>query len=450
MSHAGHLPRLANFAATLRFESVPEDVRERARWILADTVGCIVAGNRAQPVRRLARSGLPEASCLGTTISMPRADAAFVNGVASTWHDLDEGNLHTKGHAGVQIAPAALAEAEADGLSGERLLLALIAAYEVGCRVYGASAIRLAVHPHGTYGPMAAAVALGVLRGIDAASMANVISIAAGLGVAASRQTLNDGASVRNAYTGLSGRNGFLAHELAAAGITGEHDPFASVFGRIYGTAFSPDAATGGLGVEWKLMRNYFKLHPSARYVHSALDLADMLTPDLDVNMIETVTMETYAMAATMASAEVATPFGTRFSIPIAVAARLLGVEERLDDEGIAPLDNPALHALARRVAVRENPAFTRAWPDRQISEMRITMRDGTSRHATAGFIAGEAERPHPETAMERKFLTLTEPSWGSEATAALAAMKRIETVPDLRTLTAGWRGAAVRQQETA
>ena len=124
-------------------------------------------------------------------------------------------------------------------------------------------------------------VALGMLRGIDAPSMANVISLAAGLGVAASRQTLNDGASVRNAYTGLSGRNGFLAHDLAAAGITGEHDPFAWVFGRIYGTAFSPDAATGGLGVEWKLMRNYFKLHPSARYVHSALDLVDRLSPDL-------------------------------------------------------------------------------------------------------------------------------------------------------------------------
>ena len=381
---------------------------------------------------------------------MLRADAAFVNGVASTWHDLDEGNLHTKGHAGVQIVPAALAEAEAEGLSGKNLMLALIAGYEVGCRVYGASAIRLAVHPHGTYGPLAAAVALGVLRGIEGPLMADVISVAAGLGVAASRQTLNDGASVRNGYTGLSGRNGFLAHDLAGAGITGEHDPFASVFGRIYGTAFSSDAATGGLGLEWKLMRNYFKLHPSARYVHSALDLADVLIPDLDLTMIESVTMDTYAMAATMAATDVATPFGTRFSIPIAVAARLLGVEGKLDDEGVAPLDNQVLHALARRVAVRENPAFTRAWPDRQISEMRIVTRDGTSRHATADFIVGEAERPHPETAMEQKFLTLTAPSWGSEATATLAALRRIESVPDMRTLTTGWRAAAARLQETA
>ena len=64
MSHADHLLRLADFATGLRYESVPEDVRERARWILADTIGCIVAGNRAPPVRRLARSGLLEASCI--------------------------------------------------------------------------------------------------------------------------------------------------------------------------------------------------------------------------------------------------------------------------------------------------------------------------------------------------------------------------------------------------
>ena len=166
--------------------------------------------------------------------------------------------------------------------------------------------------------------------------------------------------------------------------------------------------------------------------------------------MIESVTIETYAMAATMASAKVATPFGTRFSIPIAVAARLLGVEGQLDDEGIAPSDNQALHALAQSVAVRENPAFTRAWPDRQISEMRIVTRAGTSRHATADFIAGEAERPHPETAMQRKFFTLTAPSWGSEATAALGVLRRIEAVPDMRALTTEWRGAAARRQETA
>ena len=38
--------------------------------------------------------------------------------------------------------------------------MSVIVGYEVSCRVYGATAARLAVHPHGTFGPMAAALAL--------------------------------------------------------------------------------------------------------------------------------------------------------------------------------------------------------------------------------------------------------------------------------------------------
>lgn len=436
MSHAPHLMALAQFAATLRLEDVPAAVQARARWILADTVGCIVAGNRAEPVRRLGKaSGAGEASWLGTTIALPRMEAAWLNGVASTWLDLDEGNIHTKGHAGVQIIPAAFAEAEAEALPGERLLLALIAAYEVGCRVYGASDVRLAVHPHGTYGPMAAAIALGVLRGIGPEAMVDVISVAAGLGVAASRQTLRDGASVRNAYTGLSARNGFLAHDLVRAGITGEDDPFASVFGRIYGTAFRPEVAIAGLGAEWRLMRNYFKLHPSARYVHSALDLVDTLKLGLDAGVIETIAFDTYAMAATMASADVATPFGTRFSVPFALAARLLGRESPLDAEGIAPLDDPDIHALAARVTVREVADFTAAYPQRQPSRTRIVLRDGTAREASADYIAGEAEQPHPDAAMVAKFLALTTPAWGKAAAPLLQDLLRVDTIPDMRQL---------------
>ena len=448
MIHAPHLMRLADFAAGLRLTDVPAAVRDRMRWILADTIGCIVGGNRAPPMRTLANARSTEASCLGTPVAMNRADAAFVNGMAATWHDLDEGNLHTKGHAGVQIVPAALAEAEAECLTGERLLVALIAGYELGCRVYGASTIRLPVHPHGTYGPMAAAVALGVLRGVDAATMAETIAIAAGLGVAASRRTLNDGASVRNAYTGLSGRNAFLAHDLARAGVTGEYDPLSSVFGSIYGSAFASDTAIDGLGSEWKLMRNYFKLHPSARYVHSALDLADMLRPGLDVAAIEEITIDTYAMAATMGSPIVTTPFGTRFSIPFAVAARLLGAEGRLDDAGIAQLDDLAILALAARVDVRENRVFSAADPDRQKSTMRIVCRDGTTREAAADFIRGEAEYPHPESAMAEKFMALTEPSWGTAARGVLGMALEIEQETNMRTPLVALRNAAQWSQD--
>src|SRR5262249_10811061 len=152
------------------------------------------------------------------------------------WHDLDEGNLSTRTHAGIQLVPAALAEAEACVLSGAKLLEAVILAYEAAARIWRATKARHAVHPHGTYGPLAAAMALSKLRGNTVRATALAINIAATLGIAASRKSLNDGATVRNIYSGHSGRAGFEALSLRDAGFTGETDAVASIMGNIYGS----------------------------------------------------------------------------------------------------------------------------------------------------------------------------------------------------------------------
>jgi 2-methylcitrate dehydratase PrpD len=280
---------------------------------------------------------------------------------------------------------------------------------------------------------------VGLLRKLDSARLAAAASIAAGLGVAASRQTLADGATLRNVYTGLSGRSGFLALDLEASGITGERDPLASVFGRIYGEAFAPDLAVAGLGREWRLLRNYFKLHPSARYVHSAIDLLDALRAAhgaLPPAAIAGIEFETYAMAATMDSATVTSAFGTRFSIPFALAARLHGADAEIGDGGEAAFERADIHRLARLVTVRESAAFSAAYPDRQPSRMRIVLQDGRRLEAEADHIRGEAELPHPEAALRAKFLTLTTPSLGRNAGPALDALLAIEDVTDIHDVT--------------
>jgi 2-methylcitrate dehydratase PrpD len=113
---------------------------------------------------------------------LPTDAAAFINGIAGTWHDLDEGNLSTRTHAGIQLVPAALAEAEARALPGAKLLEALILAYEASARIWRATKARHAVHPHGTYGPLAAAMVLAKLRGDEPAAIAVAVNIAATLG----------------------------------------------------------------------------------------------------------------------------------------------------------------------------------------------------------------------------------------------------------------------------
>ena len=146
---------LADFVAATRFADIPADVVARGRLILADCVGCMIAGATVPEVRRLAAlqadRGAPAATVLGTGQRLAVDAAAFINGAAGTWHDLDEGNLSTRTHAAIQIVPAALAEAEARARSGQELLTAVILAYEASARLWRATTARHAVHPHGTY-----------------------------------------------------------------------------------------------------------------------------------------------------------------------------------------------------------------------------------------------------------------------------------------------------------
>ena len=91
---------LSEFIATTRLADLPPDVVARGSLILADCVGCMVAGSGAPEVRRLLAlevgRGEPSASALGTPVRLSTDAAAYVNGTAGTWHDLDEGNLSTQ------------------------------------------------------------------------------------------------------------------------------------------------------------------------------------------------------------------------------------------------------------------------------------------------------------------------------------------------------------------
>lgn len=447
---------LAGFIAATRLSDLPDDVVARGRIILSDCIGCIVAGSTAPEMRRLtalqANRGHPGATVLGSAIRLAPDDAAFVNGTAGTWHDLDEGNLSTRTHAGIQIVPAVLAEAEARGLGGAALLEAMILAYETSARLWRATTARLAVHPHGTYGPLAAALALGKLRGDGPRELAQAANIGMTLGLAASRNALNDGATVRNIYTGHSGRAGFEALALRDAGFTGETDAASSILGNLYGSAFDPAAAVAELGRTWWIRRNYFKRFAAGRYAHGALDLTEELATRLGTQLnpaaIARIDIRTFFMAATMGQQRVRTPFGLCFSIPMVVARRIAHGALTLTDDGTRAFADPVVQDLAQRIFVTEDQAATAAYPDRQPTAMMVTFSDGRTETLAFERILGESDHPLPAGTLEAKFASLTRMAWPEPVVvAAQRALARIDEIPDMGGLVKDWHAY---QQERA
>src|SRR5262245_10860667 len=163
-----YLDRLARLAAETRVDSLPAATVTAARLVLLDTLGAMVAGSELAENRRLAelsasRAPGGQASLLGHRERSDASWAALVNATAGVALEMDEGNRHGGGHPAIHVIPAALAVAEERRLEGRRLLEAVIAGYEIGSRIGGATTPRPNVHSHGTWGTISTAVAVARL-----------------------------------------------------------------------------------------------------------------------------------------------------------------------------------------------------------------------------------------------------------------------------------------------
>ena len=170
------------------------------------------------------------------------------------------------------------------------------------------------------------------------------------------------------------------------------------MYGAIYADRFDPEAAVRGLGEEFLLPRGFIKVHACGRYIHGALDCVETLMArrPLAPESIHAIRVRTYAMAASLGHADVRSEFGARFSLPFAVASLLCHGRSGLDNYDAAAVADPRIQALARRVAVVEDPDFTRAFPARQPTEVTVVLADGTEMSEHADFHRGEAEHPAP------------------------------------------------------
>lgn len=435
-----YLQSLADLASSARIEALSAAARNRARWIIADCIPVIAAGMqqpemKALAAKHLAQAGQGRAWVVGTGRRAAPLDAALLNGTAGTWLELDEGNLFAKGHPGIQVVPAAVATAQELNASGAALLVAVALGYEISARISRAANVKLSVHPHGTYGVIGAAIAAARLKRFDSAQMLELINVAATMGMATSRQTLLDGATVRNIFTGHSGYMGLMAVRLVACGFTGEIDSIATIYGKVLSDTFDPERAVAGLGSEWLIAQSYFKLHPIGRYAHSAVDALEALLANvpggrIDVTHIERIEVRAYMLAALLAEKNIVSSFGARFSVPFALASILVHGRSGLASFDDAAVANRQVQVLTQRVDLREEPSFTARYPAEQPVTVRIVMRDGTVHTGECTVTKGEPTNPHSPEELTAKFFELGEPVWGravvQELYAGLMALEEI------------------------
>jgi 2-methylcitrate dehydratase PrpD len=440
-----YLRRTARFIAETRLEDLSPAARDRGRWIMADCIPVIAAGMAMPEMRELVKRHLEHAApghawVIGTGLRSNPLDAALLNGTAGTWLELDEGNLFAKGHPGIQVVPAAVAAAQERGASGADLLLALTLGYEISARISRAANVRLAVHPHGTYGVIGAAIAVAKLKKLGVAQLEELLNVAATMGMASSRNTLLKGSTVRNIFTGHSGYMGQIAVRLVESGFTGEPDGVGFVYGGgVYSDEFDPDLMVRDLGQEWLITQSYFKLYCIGRYAHSAIDAlldAEAKAPGgrIDPGRIERIDVDAYSLCAYLGGKNVTTSFGARFSVPFALATILHHGHGGLTAFDEAAVGNPEVQDLVSRVFVTSNRTYTDAFPEKQLVDLKMTLKDGTVISGHCEVTKGEPANPHDPAELRAKFFELGTPAWGEAVTQKLFdGFMKLEAIDNFR-----------------
>ncbi|MBI1965808.1 MAG: MmgE/PrpD family protein [Betaproteobacteria bacterium] len=372
---------LARWVSGLKYGDLPTRTKEVVRIVLLDTLGCGVYGYAtpwAKTLLQWARAAAPakgEATVWGEAAPTLRAaDAALVNGTAVHAFELDDYH-QAKLHPGAAVIPAAVAMAEKLGASGERLVTAIAAGYEVMIRsslALNPSAARLrGWHLTGVCGPFGAAAACASLMGLDEERTAWALGLAGTQG--AGLWAFNaDGTMSKRLHAGKAAHSGVLAAELAALGFTGPTQIYEFHDGGVlkaYSDASDPAPLTRDLGAVFHLdatsIKPYSCCGSTHSYVDAALELRRRLGTPWDAKRPVRLGMAKVVDVQCGFDYQPGSALNAQMSLRYVVAAALMeggALPPQFSDEKIA---DPVLAGLAGRIVCEHDGKLDRLYPAR-------------------------------------------------------------------------------------
>jgi aconitate decarboxylase len=446
--------RLADFAVNLKLADVPDDVIVRAKSIILDGLGCALFGAQLEwteilssVVQRLEPRG-GQASIWGRGETASAVSAALVNGTMVQGYELDDANPASI-HSCAAVLPAAIGASEyagVDKIDGEKLLTAVIAGFEIGPRVglcmNGNRLLAKGWHTPGIFGVFPAAVAAGVVVGLDSTKCYNALGIAGPQ--AAGIMAAQFGSMVKRMLSAKSAQSGLYAALLAADGFTGAPEVFEETYGG-YCTTFTQTAdqfdlaaLIDGLGTRWETMRISIKRHASVGTNLAALDAVEELVRESGVKAAD-VERITVKLTQDGVLHSFWTPYvpadltAAQMHLGFCIAMKLIDGEVFVDQMVEKNIGRPDLVDFAnRRVNVvrseereRMGRAFARG------ADVEVVLKNGSIVQKTVDNFLGSYQRPMTDEQMAEKFRRLAAKTLSARKVGELEEIVRnLESAP--------------------
>lgn len=400
---------LTDYLNSSAFEDLPSEVVHEAKRSILDTFGCMVAGldtPLGDSLGRLAARFADQSGSLllGRSGRVLPLYAAMAHGFTANAHDADDGHRGSRLHAGGVIIPAALALAEADRLSGRKLVEAVVVGFELGHRVGLASTVREEYYGSAHGGAFGAAAAAARLLNLEPEGVINALGMCEMHAPSCLLMGWVDARRVPMVKEGMGwgAASGLMAAWLAAEGVTGTQTVF---------TGLEDVADLDGLGRNHQILKRYYKPGPGCRWSHSPLQALQglMAEHDLTPETVASITVRTFDKATSLDLIQPPTMEDAQYSIPFVLGATL--AEGRFGPAQMTPdkLRDPAILAQAAKVSLVEAPEFNELYPGLLRCEVEVTAADGRVLSARSGRVKGDVDHPLSDEELTDKFIWMTE-----------------------------------------
>lgn len=415
---------LAQFAKTLGFEDIPQQIRERAKLLMLDALGIAFASSQYDFAKKalagLSRFGSGQHMVINSDRKLALRDAVTLNGILVHGLDYDDTYLPGSVHLSSSSVPCLLGVGAEGRVDGRELVTALVLGLESAARVGVAGNggfQKVGFHPTAICGAMACSLLAGRLIGLDADKLANAQGIALSL-ASGTMQPMQDGTWTKRLHPGAAAASGITAAGLAEGGFLGPseayegHFGFYNIFLAELRTGADPALAVDRLGEHWEFARSSVKLYPACHQMHAFMNCAVKIASEHrfapeDIERVDTLVSDMARELVCEPSAAKKRPdssYAAQFSLPYGVAAAL--TRKRF---GLAEIEEPAytdarLLELTQKVRYELDP--NSGFPKKRAGEVIVTLKNGTRLRERNEIVP---EEPASAEEIVRKFFANTE-----------------------------------------
>jgi len=414
--------QLADYVHSINYQDVPEKVVHETKKRIVDSLGCAIGAFNADPVkisRKIAEAARDSqgSSLFGTRKKTTPDLAAFVNGIMVRYFDYNDTYLSKEpAHPSDNIGPC-FSVAESERGTGKDLLLSIILAYEIQCRLCDAADIRHRGWDHVCYGLPSTALAASKLMDLDSEKMTQAANLALNSHITMRQVRAGELSMWKGCSFANAARNGVFSALLASRGMTGPSPIFEGEMGffkQVSGPFEMKIDDFGGKNGSFKIAETYLKFFPaeihSQTSIWAALEARKEIEKPEDIVSVEIASHEAgyTILGKDPEKWNPLTKETADHSLPYIVGMALL--EGKIDNSTYSEkkFRDPKILDFLKKITVVEDKALSSVYPEAVANRVTVKLSSGKAVSKQVDYHKGHPKNPMSDQDVEEKFLRLT------------------------------------------